>query len=65
MGNILTMLCALRIVSFLSYTFEKKNRIGVQKLPMSNVSNVEGRKLERKWAFLYRIGWKRLSFHVE
>lgn len=57
MGNILTMLCALRIFSFPNYSFGKIGRRGADKLPKANVSAVEGRKLERKWAVLYMIGY--------
>lgn len=52
-GNILTMLCALRIISFLNYSFDKIGRRGTDKPPKANVSTVEGRKLERKWGLFF------------
>lgn len=48
MGNILIMVCALRIILYLNYSFGKIGRRGTDKPPKANVSTMKGRKLERK-----------------
>lgn len=51
MGNILTILCALRIISFLNYSFDKIGRKGIDKPSKADAGNVDGRKLRRELVF--------------
>lgn len=48
MGNILTILYALRIISFLNYSFDKIGRRGAAKPPKAEAATVEGRKPQRE-----------------
>ena len=57
MGNTLTMPCALRIILFLNYSFDKIGQRGGDKPPKANVLAMESRKLRRKWVYFYLTGW--------
>lgn len=48
MGNILTVLCALRIISFLNYSFDKIGRKGADKSPKADAGSIDGRNLARE-----------------
>lgn len=53
MGNILTIICALRIISFLNYSFDKIGRKGADRSPKADAGSIDGRNLSRELVFFF------------